>query len=66
MLATGCNDQSVALWDANDGKNLFKDVRHSDIVLIFYLQISFVKFSNNGLLLAASSDDKTISLWDVK
>ena len=60
LLATGGERQTVRLWDAATGKELFtlQDVRGA------YYMISALAFSDDGWLLAAG-DGKTVRVWEV-
>ncbi|MEM4724189.1 MAG: WD40 repeat domain-containing protein [Candidatus Hadarchaeum sp.] len=58
ILATGCNDNTVRLWDIDSGRELRRLDGHTDRVLS-------VSFSPDGRLLASGSNDGTVWLWDV-
>src|SRR5262249_44709295 len=57
MLAAGCNDQNVHVWDASDW--------HKQSVLEgHHRRVLGVAFSPTGELLASSYGDGTTLLWD--
>ena len=57
-LATGGDDNTVRLWDADTGQPIGKPfVGHTDWVMS-------VEFSPDGHRLASASADKTVRLWD--
>jgi len=58
VLASGCDDETVKLWDVATGDILRTLTGHSDWV-------RSVAFSPDGALLASASDDETVNLWDV-
>ncbi|MBW4595644.1 MAG: pentapeptide repeat-containing protein [Brasilonema angustatum HA4187-MV1] len=58
ILASGCDDQTVRLWDVSTGQTLKNLLGHSGWVLS-------VAFSPQGRILASGSKDKTVKFWDV-
>ena len=58
ILAMGCADDTVRLWDAFTGQLLGICAGHKQ-------GISSVAFSPDGRTLASSSDDRTLKLWNV-
>jgi serine/threonine protein kinase len=58
MLATGCADGRIYLWDASKGQALRELGHHAKLV-------TSVRFSHNGTRLASSSWDNTFRLWNV-
>ena len=56
-LASGSNDDTIRLWDANTGSHLRTLTGHTDTVFS-------VAFSPDGQTLASGSGDETIRLWD--
>ncbi|MGA9993902.1 MAG: PEGA domain-containing protein [Pyrinomonadaceae bacterium] len=52
-------DHSIRLWSTNDESSLKKLVGHTD-------DINYMVFSPDSKLLASSSDDNTIRLWEVE
>jgi dipeptidyl aminopeptidase/acylaminoacyl peptidase len=59
MLASGAEDQTLRLWDAETGRELRVFNGHSSYVYS-------VAFSPYGRLLASASRDAAIRLWDVE
>lgn len=59
LIASGGEDQSVRIWDAESGEQLHRFDGHADWMWS-------VAFSADGHLLISSSDDGTIKLWDTK
>ena len=57
-IASGSDDQTIKLWDANSGDELATLQGHD-----YYL--FDVAFSPNGGMLASSSADRTVKLWDM-
>ena len=57
-LASGSEDKTVRLWDANTGK-LRKTLRQAD-------QANHVLFSPDGETLTSASSHHTIRLWEAK
>jgi WD40 repeat protein len=58
-LVSGSYSGSIKIWDISSGK-LFRTLNaHSDEILS-------LTFSQNGLLMASSSDDNSIKIWDAK
>ncbi|GAB1542501.1 NB-ARC domain-containing protein [Scytonema sp. NUACC21] len=58
LLASGGDDHTVKLWDANTGKCLNTFYGHTSWV-------TSVMFNPQGNILASSSDDNTVKLWNV-
>jgi WD40 repeat protein len=58
MLASGCSDKTVKLWDTATGQLLYTLVGHGGIIFS-------VSFSRDGQLVASGSGDGTVRLWQV-
>src|SRR5205807_1364950 len=58
VLAGGCDDVSVVLWDATDGAGLRRLRGHRDLV-------SALGFAADGRSLASGSSDTTVLVWDL-
>ncbi|RFU80289.1 wd40 repeat [Trichoderma arundinaceum] len=58
MLAAGCGDGTVRLWDATTGM-LIRSLKGNTN------QVNSVVFSSNGKRLASASYDGTLRLWDI-
>lgn len=58
MAVTGGSDFSVRIWDTQSGDELFRMAGH-------LAEIYTARFSPDGTLLATSSADGTVLLWDV-
>src|SRR5260370_11462637 len=58
MMAAGCDDRTVRIWDVIDWRprQVFKG--HADRVLS-------VAFSHDGRFVASGSDDHTVRLWNI-
>ncbi|KAJ6003139.1 purine and uridine phosphorylase [Penicillium sp. IBT 35674x] len=57
LLASGCNDHTIELWDPTIGELRQTLEGHLD-------EVRSVTFSLDGRLLASGSDDQTIKIWD--
>jgi WD40 repeat protein len=58
IAVTGGSDFSVRIWDTQSGDELFRMAGH-------LAEIYAVRFSPDGTLLATSSADGTVLLWDI-
>jgi WD40 repeat protein len=58
MLASGCEDGTIKLWDEASGKELATLKGHTG-------EVWSLAFSKDGKVLASGSADKTIKLWEV-
>ena len=58
VVAAGCSDRTIRVWNAPSGKPLASLLGHQDEVL-------GLAFHPNGRFIASSSADKTIRLWDI-
>ena len=56
-LASGSDDNTIRLWDANTGELIETLEGHTD-------RVGSVAFSPDGQILASRSDDNTIRLWN--
>ena len=57
MLASGSQDRTIRIWDAQTGKHLRTLIGHSDAVYS-------VAWSPSRQILASGSEDQTIRLWN--
>ena len=57
LIASAGWDNSIKLWDAENGK-LIVTLRHTDAV-------NSIAFSTDGQTLVSGSEDKTIKIWDL-
>ena len=57
-LASGSNDGTVIIWDANSGQRLKTLQGHSE-------SVNSVSWSPDGKYLASGSGDKTIIIWEL-
>ncbi|MGB8251571.1 MAG: WD40 repeat domain-containing protein [Anaerolineaceae bacterium] len=58
LIAAGCDDNKVYLWNSNDYQPVGILAGHSGYV-------NGVGFNPDGTLLASGSHDKTVGIWDV-
>src|SRR5262249_48987263 len=58
LVATGCEDGNVRLWNSETGELLAPPFRHD-------LSVRHVEFSPDGKLLLSASWDKTAKLWNI-
>ncbi|MFW6437588.1 MAG: TIR domain-containing protein [Armatimonadota bacterium] len=58
-VVTGCDDETVGLWDTSTGLQIGRMTGHSGPVLS-------VDFSNDGRLVVSASSDSTIRVWCVE
>jgi WD40 repeat protein len=58
LLATGCNDHLVRLWDVSTDRELRRFIGHS-------LEITSVAFSRDAQRLITASKDGTVRIWDL-
>src|SRR5438105_2144635 len=59
MLASGADDATIRLWDAQTGRPLRTLTGHTDLVFS-------VAWSPDGGMLASGARDGTIRLWDAQ
>ncbi len=57
-LASGSSDNTIKLWNAENGREIISLRGHE--------AISSVDFSPDGAILASGSDDNTVKLWNIK
>ncbi|MCE2403502.1 WD40 repeat domain-containing protein, partial [Candidatus Poribacteria bacterium] len=58
-FATGSDDNTIRLWDANTREHKTSFVGHAD-------DVNSVAFSPDGKILASGSDDNTVRLWNLQ
>ena len=59
ILASGCDDKAVRLWDVRTRKQIDQPLKgHTSWVV-------GVAFSPDGRILASASQDNTVRLWDI-
>lgn len=58
LMAAGCSDHVVRVWELKTGRLLTMLKGHADAVNV-------VTFSSDGRILASGSDDGTIRFWDL-
>jgi len=56
-IASGSDDETVQVWDADDGRNVYTYRGHSGPVYA-------VAWSPDGRRIASGSDDETVQVWD--
>lgn len=56
-VVSGCEDASIKVWDATNGKTVHTLKGHSG-------QVACVQFSPDGTKIASASRDATIKIWD--
>jgi len=59
LIAAGCFDNTVRVWDAAQGEILLSLKGHS-------ADVCFVDVSHDGKYIASASDDKTIRIWNAE
>ncbi|OQX25165.1 MAG: hypothetical protein BWK80_17015, partial [Desulfobacteraceae bacterium IS3] len=57
LIASGSDDKTVRLWDAETGRELRTFIGHSS-------SVNSVSFSADGARIASGSDDVTVRVWD--
>jgi hypothetical protein len=57
-IATGGQDRSIRLWNADNGKEIARFTGHNDVVVA-------LAFMPDGRTLVSGSHDRTVRLWEV-
>jgi len=59
LIASGSEDKTIRLWDANDGSLVYELTGHTDFV-------NDLSFSPDGVILASGSSDGTVRFWNIE